>query len=180
MNIRKIEDGEIAKIRHHFESKQSKNPSFFFAFQSDADDQITNVFWADAKMIVDYSDFGDVVCFDSSYRFYQDSRPFAPFLGINNHKQMIIFGAALLYDESVESFKWLFRIFIEAMSGSKPRTILTDQDAIIAEAINSILPQTNHRICVWLIYQDALKQLSHISAGSGSFRNDLTSCFFLS
>ncbi|KAK7266866.1 hypothetical protein RIF29_19524 [Crotalaria pallida] len=175
---REIKEEDIGKIRHHFESKQSKNTSFFYAFQLDADDQITNIFWADEKMIVDYGDFGDVVCFDSSYRFYQDSRPFAPFLGTNNHKQMIIFGAAFLYDESVESLKWLFRTFIEAMSGTKPRTILTDQDAIIAEAISSILPQTNHRVCVWHVYQEALKQFGHMSAGSCSFINDLRNCYF--
>ncbi|XP_020238083.1 protein FAR1-RELATED SEQUENCE 5 [Cajanus cajan] len=174
----KIKEGEIEKIKHHFQIKQSKNPSFFYAFQLDADDQITNIFWADTKMMVDYSDFGDVVCFDSSYKYYKDSRPFVPFLGINNHQQMTIFGAALLYNESVESLKWLFRVFMKTMSGSKPKTILTGQDVITAEAINSMLPQTNHRVCVWHVYQDALKQLSHVSVGSGSFVNDLRSCFF--
>ncbi|KAI4333488.1 hypothetical protein L6164_018292 [Bauhinia variegata] len=129
-------------------------------------------------MIADYNYFGDVVCFNSSYRYYKDSRPFAPFLGINNHKQMVIFGAALLYDETIESFKWLFQIFIEAMSGRKPKTILAGQDAVIAEAINSILPETTHRICAWHVYQDVLKQLNHLLVGSSSFVNDLSSCFF--
>ncbi|XP_058751298.1 protein FAR1-RELATED SEQUENCE 5-like [Vicia villosa] len=175
---REIKEEEIEKISHYFQTKQSKNPSFFYAFQLDAENRITNIFWADAKMIVDYSDFGDVVCFDTSYKFYNDSRPFAPFLGINNHRQMIIFGAALLYDESVESFKWLFHVFIEAMSGTKPKTILRDQDPIIAEAINSVFPQTNQRVCVWHVYQDALKQLNHVSVKSDSFVNDLSSCFF--
>lgn len=175
---RETKEGEIEKIRHYFQTKRSKNPSFFYAFQLDADDQITNIFWADAKMIVDYSDFGDVVCFDSSYKFYKDSRPFAPFLGINNHMQMIIFGAALLYDESVESLKWLLRVFLAAMSGGKPKTILTAQDAIMAEAVNSILPQTNHRVCVWHVYQDALIRLSHVSVESGSFVKNLSTCIF--
>ncbi|XP_057445614.1 protein FAR1-RELATED SEQUENCE 5-like [Lotus japonicus] len=175
---REIKEGEIEKIKDHFQRKQSKNPSSFYAFQLDAGDQLTNIFWADSKMIVDYSDFGDVVCFDRSYKFYKDCRPFAPFLGVNNHKQMIIFGAALLYDESVESLKWLFHVFIEAMSGRKPMTILTDQDATIAEAINSVLPQTNHRVCVWHIYQDAFKQLTRMSVESDSFVHDLSSCVF--
>ncbi|KAL2335233.1 hypothetical protein Fmac_016446 [Flemingia macrophylla] len=174
----KIKDGDIEKIKNHFQIKHSKNPSFFYAFQLDDDDQITNIFWADTKMMVDYSDFGDVVCLDSSYRYYKDSRPFVPFLGINNHQQMTIFGLALLYNESVESLKWLFRVFIKTMSGSKPKTILTDQNVITAEAINSMLPQTNHRVCVWHVYQDALKQLNHLSFESGSFVNDLRSCFF--
>ncbi|WVZ14062.1 hypothetical protein V8G54_011628 [Vigna mungo] len=170
--------GEIEKIKLHFQIKQRKNPSFFYAFQLDADDQITNTFWADIKMIIDYTDFGDVVCFDSSYKYYKDSWPFVPFLGINNHQQMTIFGVALLQNESVESLKWLFIVFLEAMSGRKPKTILTDLDVVTAEAINVILPQTNHRVCVWHVYQDALKHLSHVSAGSDSFINDLRSCLF--
>lgn len=56
--------------------------------------------------------------------------------------------------------------------------ILTDLDVITAEAINNILPQTNHQICVWHVYQDSVKQLSHVSVGFVSFVNDLRSCFF--
>ncbi|KAL9323704.1 hypothetical protein ACSQ67_008561 [Phaseolus vulgaris] len=114
-----IKEGEIEKIKHHFRSKQSKNPSFFYAFQLDADDQITNIFWADTKMMN-----------------------------------------------------------LQAMSGRKPKTILTDLDVVTAEALNAILPETNHRVCVWHVYQDALKHLSHVSAGSDSFVNDLRSCLF--
>jgi len=173
-----IKEEEIEKIKHHFRIKQSKNPSFFYAFQLDADDQITNIFWADTKMTVDYTDFGDVVCFDSSYKYYKESRPFVPFLGVNNHQQITIFGAALLYNESVESLKWLFIVFLDAMSGRKPKTILTDLDVVTAEAINAILPDANHRVCVWHIYQDALKHLGDVSSGSDSFVNDLRSCLF--
>lgn len=177
-HTREMKEGEIEKMKQHFQSKQSKNPSFFYAFQLDSDDQITNIFWADAKMVVDYGDFGDVVCFDCSYRFYTDSRPFAPFIGVNNHRQMVIFGAALLYDETVESFKWLFQVFLKAMSKRKPKTILIDQDDIIVEAISSVLHETNHRICVWHVYQNSLKQLSYMFVGSETFINDLSSCFF--
>ena len=176
--MRELREGEAERMQQYFQSKQLKNPSFFYAIQLDADDQIANVFWADAKMVVDYSDFGDVVCFDTTCRLYRDCRPFATFIGMNHHKQMVIFGAALLYDETVESFKWLFQTFMEAMSGKKPKTILTDEDATITEAIDLILPGTPHRMCVWHVYQNALKQLNHMFVGSGSFINDLSSCFF--
>lgn len=176
--MREMREGEAEKMQHYFQSKQLKNPPFFYAMQLDADDQITNVFWADAKMVVDYSDFGDVVCLDTTYRLYKDCRPFVAFVGVNHHKQMVVFGAALIYDETVESYEWLFRTFIGAMSEKKPKTILTDQDAVIAEAIDSVLPETHHRICVWHMYQHALKQLTHMFLGSGSFIKDLSSCFF--
>ncbi|GKV07865.1 hypothetical protein SLEP1_g19575 [Rubroshorea leprosula] len=175
---REMREGEAGKIRQYFQSKKLKNPSFFYKMQLDAEDQITNIFWADAKMVVDYSDFGDVLCFDTTNRLNRDCRPFFPFIGVNHHKQMVIFGAALLYDETVDSFKWLFQTFLEAMSGKKPKTILSDEDAVLAEAIHSVIPEISHRVCVWHVYQSALKQLSHTFLGSPSFVNDLSSCFF--
>ncbi|XP_022739363.1 protein FAR1-RELATED SEQUENCE 7-like isoform X2 [Durio zibethinus] len=115
---REMREGEAERIQQHFQSKKMKNPSFFYAMQLDAENQIANIFWADAKMVMDYSDFGDVLCFDTTYRLHKDCRLFSPFVGVNHHKQMVIFGAALLYDETVDSFKWLFQKFLEAMSGS--------------------------------------------------------------
>lgn len=177
-HTRAMKEGEVERIQQYLQSKQLKNPSFIYVMQLDAEDQITNIFWADSKMIVDYSDFGDVVCFDTTCKLVKDGRPFSPFIGVNHHKQMVIFGAALMYDETVESFKWLFQTFIGVMSGKRPKTILTDQDAVLAEAIDFALPGTLHRICVWHMYQKALKQLHHMFVGSDSFENDLCSCFF--
>ena len=176
-HTRDMSNREPEDILNYFQSKQLKDPSFFHSIQLDAEEQITNVFWADAKMVVDYGDFGDVVCFDTTYRL-KDCRPFAPFIGVNHHKQMVIFGAALLYDDTVESFKWLFHTFIEAMSGKKPKTILTDPDAVMAEAIEAVLPETHHRICVWHVYQNALTYISDIFLAFESFSNDFCSCMF--
>ena len=43
------------------------NISFFKEKQFDVDGQITNIFWMDHKIFVDYDLFGDVVYFDSMY-----------------------------------------------------------------------------------------------------------------
>ncbi len=53
-------------------------------------------------MIADYVTFGDVVCFDTTYRKLDDGRPFSLIVGVNNHKKTIVFGASLLYDETTE------------------------------------------------------------------------------
>lgn len=175
---REMKEGEAGRLQQYFQTKQAKNPSFFYAMQLDAEDQIANIFWADAKMVVDYSDFGDVVCFDTTCRLNNDCRPFSPFIGVNHHQQMVVFGAALLYDETVDSFKWLFRTFLEAMSGKTPKTFVSDEDPILTEAIDSVFPESDHRICVWHVYQKILKQLSPGFAGSSSFVNDVSSCLF--
>lgn len=57
----------------------------FYALQLDEDELITNIFWADAKMVTAYSYFCDVVCFDTTYRKNKEGRPFAMFLGVNHH-----------------------------------------------------------------------------------------------
>ncbi|KAJ6748018.1 PROTEIN FAR1-RELATED SEQUENCE 12-LIKE [Salix purpurea] len=176
--IRDMEEGEAGRLLRYFQRQHIENPSFIHSIQVDIDDKVRNLFWADDKMVVDYDHFGDVVCLDTSYRMNKDLQPFVQFIGVNHHNQAVIFAAALLFDDTVESLKWLFNTFLEAMSGKKPKVILTDQDAAIVEAINSILPETSHRICVWQMYQNALKHLSLVVKDIESFSNDFRSCIY--
>src|SRR3954466_4685623 len=110
-------------------------------------------------MVSDYAIFGDVICFDTTYRKLDDERPFGLIVGVNNHKKTVVFGAALLYDETAESFAWLFRTFLKVMSEKHPRTILTDEDAAMAKAITVVLPYSIHRLYVWHMNQNACKHL---------------------
>ncbi|KAK6926278.1 MULE transposase domain [Dillenia turbinata] len=175
---RRMKEGEAARILHYFQRLHFKNPSFFYAIQLDSEDRISNIFWADDKMVIDYDHFGDVICLDTTYRISEGYNPFIQFIGLNHHRQVVFFGAALLYDETAESFKWLFQTFVAAMSGKRPKTVLTDQDATLVEAINSVLPETNHHLCVWQMYQTALKHLDHVAKGCVSFAQDFRNCIF--
>lgn len=78
------------------------------------------------KLLWIYHFFGDVVCFDTTYKTNKYGRPLGVFVGINHHRKTIAFGAALLYDETITSFTRLFSIFVKTMSGKEPKTILTD------------------------------------------------------
>jgi zinc finger SWIM domain-containing protein 3 len=113
---------------------------------------------------MDYACFGDAISFDTTFQSnkFEFEMPFAPILGTNHHKQTIIFGAALIFDESITSFIWLFETFLEAMSGKHPSTIFTDQDAAMAGAIACVLPNTSHHLCIWHIYLNAAKHLGHV------------------
>ncbi|KAK4394292.1 protein FAR1-RELATED SEQUENCE 5 [Sesamum angolense] len=127
--------GDTGGVLEYLQQKQLVNPNFFYAIQVDEDDLIANIIWVDAQMMVDYSYFGDVVSFDTTYRKNREGRPFALFVGVNHHKQTIVFGATLLYDETASTFIWLFDTFAKAMFGKQPKTILTDQDAAMAKAL---------------------------------------------
>ncbi|WJX88171.1 hypothetical protein P8452_70284 [Trifolium repens] len=170
--------GEVGALIKYFKH-ESENPSFFYDFQMDVDDQITNIFWADAQMINDYGYFGDVITFDTTYKTNKDYRPLGVFVGLNNHRQTIIFGAALLYDETIPSFQWLFETFLKAMGGEKPKTILTDQDPAMAKAISLVMPETFHGLCTWHIRQNALRHVNHLYQKNSQFNSDFEACIDL-
>ncbi|KAL3837709.1 hypothetical protein ACJIZ3_022300 [Penstemon smallii] len=175
---RDMKEGDASCLLYYFQRQHFENPSFFYSVQLDIDDKVSNIFWADDNMIVEYGHFGDVVCLDTSSTRETDSRPFVQFIGLNHHRQVVIFGAAFLYDDNVNSFKWLFRTFIEVMSGKKPKFILSDQDATIVQAIQAVLPETSHCICAWQMYLIALKHLHHVIKEYDSFAIDFRSCIF--
>jgi zinc finger SWIM domain-containing protein 3 len=72
------------------------------------DGRIANFFWADDQFIMNYACICDAVSFDTTFQTNKFEMPFAPLLGTNHHKQTINFGAALLFNETIESFVWLF------------------------------------------------------------------------
>ncbi|XP_042465581.1 protein FAR1-RELATED SEQUENCE 5-like [Zingiber officinale] len=175
---RNIRVGDTGGVLEYLQKIQFDDPNFFYAIQVDEDDLITNIFWCDAKMKADFDNFEDVVCFDTTYRKNNEGRPIALFVGVNHHKQSIIFGAALLYDETSLTFEWLFDTFTKAMCEKKPITIRTDQDAVMAKALTSRWPETHHRLCIWHIYQNAEIHLSGVFSEFKEFAKDFASCIY--
>jgi zinc finger SWIM domain-containing protein 3 len=174
----KVHQGDTGGVLEYLQKRTSEDEKFVQSIQVDEDDLITNIFWADSKMIADYEVFGDVVCFDTTYRKLNDGHPFGLLVGVNNHKKTCIFGAALLYDETTNNFIWLFNTFLEAMSGKKPHTILTDEDAAMAKAISIVLLDTHHRICVWHMNQNACKHLSRVVKDYNKFNASFQNCIY--
>jgi zinc finger SWIM domain-containing protein 3 len=100
---RSMVGGEVGYLLQYFQKKLMENPTFYHAYQMDTEDQITDVFWADAGMLIDYECFGDVLSLDSTYCTNSSHRPLAVFSGFKHHRGVVLFGAALLYDETSET-----------------------------------------------------------------------------
>jgi hypothetical protein len=108
--------GEAGRVLHSFQTKVAENLSFYYAVQADSEEQITNIFWVDAKMLIDYANFRDVMTFDTTFGTNQESHPFGVFVGFNHFREAVIFGASIMYDETFESFTWLFEAFLTCHS----------------------------------------------------------------
>lgn len=83
---------------------------------------------------------------------------FVPFTGVDHHKKCITFGAGLLYDETIDSYKWLLECFIEAHV-KQPTLVLTDQDPAMRQAISIVLDKSTHRLCMWHITKKIPKKV---------------------
>ena len=114
-----------------------------------------NFFWRDGRSRVDYDCFGDVMVFDTTYCTDRYNLICAPFVGVSHHWQNVIFGCAFLLDETIASFKWLFKSFLDSIGNRSPITIFTDQDQAISNAIEEVFLNTHHRLCLWHISKTA-------------------------
>jgi len=170
--------GDAGYLSQYFQRQLLENLSFFHAYQMDIDEQITNVFWCDAKMVLDYGYFGDVVSLDTTYCTNRVNRPLALFTGFNHYRGSIIFGATLMYDDTSASFKWLFDTFLQAHNNKKPKTIFTDQDQAMAKALEEVMPETHHGLCTWHLLQNGIKHLGNGMKKGGSLLRDFSKCMY--
>ncbi|KAG7943650.1 hypothetical protein I3843_15G052100 [Carya illinoinensis] len=125
-----FEEGDAQRLYAYFLDRQCKEPGFVYSMQVDENGCMGSCFWADARSRAAYQYFGDVVICQ-----------FVPFSGVNHHHQTIMFGCALLVNETAESYIWLLRTWQEAMLGRAPSTIITDDDKAMAKAISEKFPE---------------------------------------
>ncbi|XP_071704654.1 protein FAR1-RELATED SEQUENCE 11-like [Rutidosis leptorrhynchoides] len=76
--------------------------------------------------------------------------PCALFIGVNNYGKTVLFGSALLRNETIDTFRWLMKTFVTTMKKS-PKTIITDQDKWMSEATAIEMPTTKHSYYIWHI-----------------------------
>lgn len=170
---------DAQNLLQYLKKMQAENPGFFYAIHLDENNCLVNVFWADARSRAAYDHFGDVLTFDTYYKVYNYKVPCAAFTGVNHHSQTVLFGCALLLDDSEASFVWLFKTFLTAMNDQPPLSIVTDQDRAIQGAVSAVFPGARHCISKWHILRDGQEILSHIRLAHPDFEVELYNCINL-
>ncbi|RYR58956.1 hypothetical protein Ahy_A05g024818 [Arachis hypogaea] len=70
---------------------------------------------------------------------------FGSFVGVNHYGHFALLVCALMKNENIQSFKWLFECWLRCIGGKAIKGILTDQCALMQRAIGSCTPTTIHR-----------------------------------
>ncbi|PSS12158.1 Protein FAR1-RELATED SEQUENCE like, partial [Actinidia chinensis var. chinensis] len=155
---------------------QAENPSFFYAVEANNDHSTGNIFWADGTCRINYNYFGDTVRLDTTYRMNHFKVPFATFTGLNHHGQPLLFGCALLFNDSRSSFVWLIQTWLHAMSGRFPVSITIHPDRLIQMAVAQVLPETRLRLCRWSIFKETQEKLTRVYQTHPTFEMEFNKC----
>lgn len=166
----------IQHVLDYLKCMHSENPNFYYAVQGDREHSTANVFWVDATSRINYTYFGDTVFFDSSFRSKGYKVPFATFTGLNHHGQPVLFGCALLLNESESAYAWLFQTWLRAMSGQTPVSITTEPDRFVQMAVAQVLPNTRHRYCMWSMFRETQTHLGHVYQSHPTFEVEFRKC----
>lgn len=151
----RVENGDASALIQYFINKSNRESNFYWNVQVGDDDRVMNFFFQDYRCLVDYEYFGDVLSVDTTYRTNRYNLVCAPFVGINHHRQKVMFGLAFMSDETKSSFEWLFRTFLDSMNGKQPETVFSDQCQAMMNAIDTVFSDSHHRLCQWHINQNA-------------------------
>ncbi|KAJ8751128.1 hypothetical protein K2173_016309 [Erythroxylum novogranatense] len=175
-----LEVGDAQVLLELFTHMQEENPKFFYAIDFNEEHHLRNVFWVDTKGMEDYKNFGDVVCFDTTFFSNKYKIPLVLFIGVNHHIQPTLLGCALIADDTVYTFVWLLQTWFTAMGEQAPHVILTEQNNTIKAAIAAVFPQTRHCFCLWHIMEKIHRQREYFSLWHDNFVVKFNKCVFRS
>ncbi|RYR42696.1 hypothetical protein Ahy_A08g039147 [Arachis hypogaea] len=148
-------NANVTEMMNYFMRMKDINPNFFYAMKLDEKYKFRSAVWVDVRCRASYEYYGDIVSIDStystdSYEVVKHGLLFVSFVGVNYHGKSTFFGCALLGNEEILSYKWVFNQWVKCM-GTAPQRIITDQCRSIFHAIKNALLDTRHLWCIWHI-----------------------------
>lgn len=154
-----LKKGNAEAILNFFSRLQLADPDFFYVVDINERGCLRNLFWADSKSRAAYNYFSDVVTIDTTCLTSEYEVPLVLFLGLNHHKQYILFGCGLLAGHTIESYTWLLRAWLTCILGRPPQVIITNQCGILQAAIADVFPRASHCLCLFNIMQKIPEKL---------------------
>jgi hypothetical protein len=101
-------EDDILKLLEFFQKCKRANEYFYWDAQTDK--ETCRIKKNSGAMLVREWNVGilETITFDTTHKTNANRMPLAMFVGSNNRLQNVVFGQALLRDESSTSFVWLF------------------------------------------------------------------------
>ncbi|KAE8732089.1 hypothetical protein F3Y22_tig00002237pilonHSYRG00240 [Hibiscus syriacus] len=123
---KEIINGDVNALIPYFDYKKHDDLEFFMTYSIDESRALYNLIWSDSTLRSDYTCFGDVITFDTTYKDNLYGRLIMPIAGVNYHHNIIVFPTAIIADERA-----------------------------MQRAINTVIPYAKHKLCSWHLSRNA-------------------------
>ena len=107
---RKNAKNDVMDLLQFCKVTKEENSRFQYAFITDEENRLEHIFWSPTHFFDWYQKYGDVVVFYTTYKVNVYDMPFDIFVVVNNHGKKILFGCALLRNETTSTFQWLMKV----------------------------------------------------------------------
>ncbi|XP_057734744.1 protein FAR1-RELATED SEQUENCE 5-like [Arachis stenosperma] len=101
-------NADVREMMSYFMRMKEINPNFFYAVKLDEECKFRRAVWVDARCRTSYEYYRNVVSIDSTYSTNRHGLPFVSFVGVNHHGKSTFLGCALLGNEEIPSYEWIF------------------------------------------------------------------------
>ncbi|KAE8732318.1 hypothetical protein F3Y22_tig00002237pilonHSYRG01697 [Hibiscus syriacus] len=140
---KEIVDRDVNTLIAYFDYKKHDDPGFFMTFSVDESGALHNLIWLDSTWRSDYTCFGDVITFDTTYKDNLYGRPIMPIVGVNHHHNAIVFATTIIADETSQSFEWTN----DAKASAPSYVDLNVSPEVMQMARFAALHSTSSRLC---------------------------------
>jgi hypothetical protein len=87
-------------VLKYCEDAKNTCSKFQYAYTLDEERRLEHIFWSPTCCFDWYKKYGDVIVFDTTYKVNSYEMSFGIFVGMNNHGNTLLFGCALLRNET--------------------------------------------------------------------------------
>jgi hypothetical protein len=136
-------------------------PSFSIRYQLDQDKYVQVLFaihQASVKILKHYS---FVISMDCTYKTNQYSLPLLDIVGFTTTRASAYLSFAFIQNEQQPTYEVVLDFLAEVYDKLKldfPRTILTNKEEALINAIYKVFPDTNTIICIWHVNINLMKK----------------------
>ncbi|XP_074327451.1 protein FAR1-RELATED SEQUENCE 11-like [Apium graveolens] len=103
---------DVLDFFEYYKIAKEENQYFQYSVTLNGEIKVEHIFWSSAHCFTWYQSFGDVMIFDTTYKINAYDMSLGMFVGIDNHGRTILFGCALLRNETKSIFSWLMRVHL--------------------------------------------------------------------
>lgn len=114
---RHMQQSDAKSALKYLRGLASDDPMMFYRHSVDDEGRLQHLFFCDGYSRIDFQVYGDVLAFDATYGKNKYQCPLVVFSGVNNHNKSIIFGGAIVANETEDTYVWVLQQFLEAKFG---------------------------------------------------------------